>query len=121
LEKRRDDSGYNKRRVFDIKTIIVIMTALFGSSGITGLTSYLTDPNIELQMKVSAIEQEEKLHYTEITAKAENQDTRMENYIKAHDNEVQLRQQLTDQEFEHIKELLQEIKTDVKSIKNGRP
>ena len=44
---------------------------------------------------------------------------RVENYIKTHEDAEDLRQQLTDKEFEQIKELLQEIKEDVKAIKNG--
>ena len=109
MTQRQSDDGYQKRKVFDIKTIIVIMTALFGSSGITGLTSYLTDPNIELQTKVNTVE-----------STLEMRTMRTENYIKAHDEETQLKQQLIDKEFEHIKELLLEIKADVKVIKNNK-
>ncbi len=42
------------------------------------------------------------------------------NYIKSHSDEEDLRQQLTDSEFRHIRILLTEIKSEIKSMKNRR-
>lgn len=119
---RQRDDGYEKRRLFDLKTIIVILTAMFGTGGITGLTSYLTDPNIKIQTKVDVLDtttRGQELKIADLTGKAQQSTMRMEYYIKSHSDEEQLKQQLIDKEFEHIKELLLEIKADVKAIKNG--
>jgi len=123
MTQRQSDAGYEKRRLFDLKTIIVILTAMFGTGGITGLTSYLTDPNIKVQAKVETLDtktQSHELKIADITGKVQQGAMRMEYYIKSHNDEEQLKQQLIDKEFEHIKELLIEIKADVKAIKNGK-
>ena len=118
----KDGNGYAKRKIFDVKTLIVLFTAMFGTGGITGITSYLTDPNLVVQAKVDKVTIKTQSHDIDINSlKAEvlQKSMRMEYYIKSHSNEEDLRQQLIDKEFKHIRELLVEIKDDLEIIKNG--
>ena len=123
MQPRKEDKGYSRRKIFDAKTMIVMFTAMFGTGGITGLTSYLTDPNIAVQTKVDRAIVKTQAHDLDINSlKADvlQKSRRMEYYIKSHSDEEDLRQQLIDREFKHIRELLIEIKEDIKIIKNGR-
>ena len=125
MQARKKDSaenGYAKRRFFDLKTTVLIITAMFGTGGITGLTSYLTDPNIAVQAKVERVAvktQVQDLAINSLEADVRQKSMRMEYYIKSHAGEEDLRKELIDQEFKHIKELLIEIKSDLKIIKNS--
>ena len=121
-EDRKDNGDYAKRRFFDLKTTLLIITAMFGTGSITGLTSYLTDPNIKVQSEVNGLKiraNTNDLKVADITGKAQQRTMRMEYYIKSHDDEEDLREKLIDKEFEHIKELLLEIKADIKDLKNN--
>lgn len=127
MQARKSDqeanNGYAKRRFFDLKTSILIITAMFGTGGITGLTSYLTDPNIRVQTKVESlntISQKHELRITTIAGELERRKMRMENYVKTQEDKEELKQQLIDQEFKHIKDLLIEIKSDLKALRNGQ-
>lgn len=123
MERRQKDDGYEKRRAFDYKTMLVIMTALVGSGGVTGLISAFTDPNVKLGMRVDTIESA----VTQNTTRAiRNYDT-IEAYIKTHEKEETLKDQIVSGEFEHLKDLLneikndqEEIKQDLRAIRNGR-
>ena len=122
---RKDDGksngDYAKRRFFDLKTTLLIITAMFGTGSITGLTSYLTDPNIKVQSEVNGLRiraNANDLKIADIVGKGQQSTMRMEYYIESHDDEEKLKQKLIDKEFEHIKELLLEIRADLKVIKN---
>lgn len=109
---RQRDDGYAKRRLFDLRTIQILLMALIGTGGTTGIISYLTDPNIRIQSKVN----EHEIKIVDLNKEVELRTMRMENYVKSHNEKEELRQQLNDKEFEHIKELLLEIRADLRLI-----
>ncbi len=115
VEPRKINNGYDKRRWIDARTAYLVIAMIIGSGGTTGLTSYFTNPNIGTQVQVHNHE----LKIADLTATIERQIMRTENYIKSHDDEGDLKQQIVDSEFRHIRDLLSEIKSDIKSIKNG--
>ena len=51
-----DDEGRIKRRMFDAKTVILLLTAILGPGGVVGYMNYTTDPNIQLQNRFSMIQ-----------------------------------------------------------------
>jgi len=116
------EQSYKRRVPFDLKTITVLIVAMFGSGGVTGLVSLYTDPNVKLQTKidtVSAQSETNKDTLTTIDSEVKQNREVFENYVK-HEAEMEsLRQQLIDSNHNHLKELLEEIRKDVKSIKNG--
>lgn len=121
-EDRKDNGDYAKRRFFDLKTTLLIITAMFGTGSITGLTSYLTDPNIKVQAEVNGLKvraNASDLKVADLVGKGQQSTMRMEYYIKSHNDEEELKEKLIDREFEHIKELLLEIRADLKDIKSS--
>jgi hypothetical protein len=118
-----DDNGYKKRRIFDFKSVAILLAAIVGPTGVVGLMNAMTDPNITLQSRIQAVEARQsgqELKSIQIESKLEQRTMRVENYIKNQEEANKLRQKITDQELEHIKTLLKEIKDDVKVIKDGR-
>lgn len=125
LRSRENDNSeqvYKKRRMLDTKTLYVIVAALVGPAGVTGLINAYTDPNVKQQARIETLEtrnSSQDLGINGNKSEIAKQKMRVENYIVGHDEQVKLRQQITDKEFEHIRQLLIEIKDDVKQIKNG--
>ena len=96
VQSRKEDNGYAKRRMLDLKTIQILLMALVGTGGVTGLTSYLTDPNIAVQTKVDKVAvttQTHELKLSTLSSDAKLKSMRMENYIISHAEEEDLRQQ----------------------------
>jgi len=119
-----NEDGAKRRSLLQRQSTQLIMLAsvIIGPAGITGLINAYTDPNVKQQSRIEQLEIEsssQKLKINSNKSKMEQQNMRMENYISGHEEQEKLRQQLNDKEFEHIRQLLLEIKEDVKSIKNG--
>lgn len=116
VERRKDDSGYEARRIFDGKTVVLLMAAVFGSGGAVGFLNYFTDPNIQMENEI----RDHNIQIETLKAEQRKSQMRLENYIASHSEEEKLRERLTEKELEHIKELLQDIKEDVGKIRNGK-
>ena len=125
-QSRRADpngDGYKQRSAFEkYKLVVFVVAAIVGPTGITGLMNAYTDPNIKLQGRVDAVEVKQgsqDLLLNGVKGKQALREMRVENYIKSHNETVQLRQEMTDKDIKHMMELLNEIKDDVKTRKNG--
>ncbi len=122
-EKDSDEEGYSKRSPLQKRGYqgLIIASMIIGPTGITGLMNAYTDPNIKLQSRIEQTETKntaQDLEITGLTAKDREREMRVENYIKAHSEAQALRQQMTEKDYLHIMDLLNEIKDDVKHIKN---
>ena len=121
------DNNNNSRqrktdKLFNLPDMMKLAMFLIGG-GATGAGIVATAPtNAAMDLKVHQVQERVQNHDLLIN-NCENtlvrQSTRAENYIKAHAEEERLRQEVIDRDIEHIKELLKEIKQDVKDIKNG--
>ena len=118
-----DDNGYRKRRAFDPKTVAVLITAILGPAGIVGISNYFTDPNIQMQADLYDLKEQVKVNEKMATANTGQiaaRTARVEEYIKTHDREESLRQQLIDQELEFIKKQLDTILRNQERILNSK-
>ena len=124
----RDDDpngdGAKQRSILQRKgyQILIIASMIIGPTGITGLMNAMTDPNIKIENRVDDVEikdTSQDLQISGLRSDIKQREMRVENYIKSHSEQEALRRQLIEKEFEHMFIILEEIKKDVKDIKNG--
>ena len=97
-----DHNGYKKRSLIDFKTAMLIIAALTGG-GMADLGVTFVKQNTVASNKIII----DKI------------DTKLDNYIQAHSKEEQLMDQKLNIILTDIKEDIQEIKTDMKKLRNG--
>lgn len=101
------DRSWKQRQAFDLKTILVIVSAFLGSGITVGGVKFIDSSAIESSILENTHEIKQlKQHVLE--------------YESSHEREEELTQQLLYQELKSIKTDLKEIKQDVKKIKNGQ-
>ncbi len=118
-EREREQSSASDRRTFDAKTIMVSLSLIFGGGGVIGGVNYYTNPNIELQRRIGAVEtlgNEQQVQLSNITGKNRLDELTLHQYITSHKEETDLKEQLMDHKLADIEKLLKEI-----SMKLDRP
>ena len=115
IRQRKADKLFNL--VDMTKLFIFLIGGLTAGTGV----SFLAPTNAQLGIKVDSISERiaaDEKEILECRKRIDLRSMRVENYIKAHADQEELQKELFNREIKHLNEKLDDMKDDLKEIKN---